>query len=90
VGRRVTGYSCDYAAFHMFGNYTYPREMACFIEGHRKIEAKVAELSPEPSLDAALFKAPPEAVELDSCSGKITPPKAVSSPDPSFTVAGGE
>jgi TonB family protein len=84
VGRRVTGYSCDYAAFHMFGNYTYPREMACFIEGHRKIEAKVIELSPEPSLDAALFKAPPEAVELDSCSGKVTPPKAVSSPDPSL------
>lgn len=82
VGRRVTGYSCDYAAFHMFGNYTYPREMACFIEGHRKIEAKVIELSPEPSPDTALFKAPPEAVELDSCSGKITHPKAVSSPEP--------
>ena len=84
VGRRVTGYSCDYAAFHMFGNYTYPREMACFIEGHRKIEAKVTELSPEPSPDAALFKASPEAVELDSCSGKTTPPKAISSPDPSL------
>jgi protein TonB len=82
VGRRVAGYSCDYAAFHMFGNYSFPREMACFIEGHQKIDARVSELSLEPSPDGALFKAAPEAVELDTCSGKITPPKAVSSPDP--------
>jgi TonB family protein len=84
VGRRISGYSCDYAGFHMYGNFTYPREMACFIEGHRKIEAKVTELSLEPSPDAALFKAPPEAVELDTCSGKITAPKAISNPDPSL------
>ncbi len=84
VGRRMGGYSCDYAAFHAFGNYSYPHEMACFIEGHRRIEAKVTELSPEPSPDAALFKVPPDAVELDSCSTNITPPKAVSTPDPAL------
>ena len=84
VGRRITGYSCDYAAFHRFGNYTFPREMACFVEGHQKIEARVSELSREPLPDAAIFKAPPEAVELDNCSSKITPPKAVFSPDPSL------
>lgn len=84
VGRRFGGYSCDYAAFHMFGNYSYPREMACFVEGHRKIAAKITELSPEPSPDAALFKAPPNAVELDICSTNIVPPQAVSKPDPAL------
>jgi TonB family protein len=84
VGRRFAGYSCDYGAFRRFGNHSYSREMACFIEGHRKIEAKVTELSPEPSPDAALFKAPPEAVELDSCSTNITPPKAIFRPDPAL------
>jgi hypothetical protein len=84
LGRRVAGYSCNYASFHMFGNFSYPRDMACFIEGHRKIEAKVTDLAFEPSLDSALFNASPEAVELGTCSGKITPPKAVLTPDPAL------
>lgn len=84
VGRRMGGYSCDYAAFHMFGNYAYPREMACFVEGHQKMDAKVTELAVEPSPDLALFKPPPEAVELGQCSGKTIAPRAISSPDPAM------
>jgi TonB family protein len=84
VGRRFAGYSCDYAAFQVFGNRSYPREMACFVEGHRKIATKVTELSPEPSPDAALFRAPSDAVELDICTTNIVPPKAVFKPDPAL------
>jgi TonB family protein len=84
VGRRMAGYSCDYAAFHMFGNYAYPREMACFVEGHQKMDAKVTELAVEPSPDLGLFKPPPEAVEFGDCSGNITAARATSTPDPAM------
>jgi len=84
VGRRMAGYSCDYAAFHMFGKYAYPREMACFIEGHQKMDAKVTELALEPTPDLTQFKPSPEAVELGNCSGKIAPPRGTSTPDPAL------
>jgi TonB family protein len=84
VGRRMAGYSCDYAAFRIFGNYAYPREMACFVEGHQKMDAKVTELALEASPDLALFKPSPEAVELGDCSEKTTPARVISSPDPAL------
>lgn len=82
VGPRIKGYSCDYAGFRMFGKLTYPREMACFIEGHKRIEARVTELTEEAPFSASLFTAPPGAIELDSCFGKLQLPRAISDPIP--------
>jgi len=36
VGERVADYSCNYGQFHKFGDYWFPREMACFLNKHRK------------------------------------------------------
>jgi TonB family protein len=82
VGQRVAGYSCDYDQFLKFGDYWFPREMACFLDRHRKMEAKVLDLSLAPSPDAALFTSPAGAVEMGNCSLNPVPPKAVSTPDP--------
>jgi TonB family protein len=82
VGERVADYSCDYDQFLKFGDYWFPREMSCFVDRHRKMEAKVIDLSPAPAPDAALFTPPEGAVEMGNCSLNPVPPKAVSTPDP--------
>jgi TonB family protein len=83
VGERgVADYSCSYDDFRKFGSYWFPRAMSCLQEGHRKMDAKVIELSAAPSPDAALFTPPAEAVEIGNCSTNSVPPKAVSTPDP--------
>jgi TonB family protein len=86
VGNRMAAYRCDYAAFQMFGTRTFPREMACFLEGHKKIEGKVTELTADFVQDPALFRAPPEAVELDACSGKLKLPSPISDPFPPVPI----
>jgi TonB family protein len=82
VGRRVADYSCNYGQFQKFGDYSFPREMACFQDGHRRMEAKVTELSTAPSPDAALFTPPAGAVEIGTCSANPVPPQAVTTPNP--------
>ena len=84
VGQRIADYSCRYRHFQKFGDYWFPREMACFLDGHREMEAKVADLSLEVSPDAALFVQPAGAVELGTCSQASVPPKPVSMSDPMF------
>jgi TonB family protein len=84
VGRRITAYRCDFAAFQIFGSHTYPRQMVCLVEGHKKIEAKVVELSLQASLDANLFNPPADAVEINLCTGKQEPPKTTSAEFPSL------
>jgi TonB family protein len=71
MGRRVADYRCDYGGFREFGEQTYPREMACRIEGHQKLEARVVDLSAQVSMDPGLFTPPVDAVEVDTCPGKF-------------------
>lgn len=74
--------SCQYAGFQKFGPYWFPREMACFRETHRLLQAKVVELTSEPPADAALFTPPPGAVELGECPVAPVEPEAISAPSP--------
>ncbi len=83
---RAADYACQYDAFRKFGNYSFPREMDCFLDGHRKLQVNIVELSAEPSPDAALFTPPAGAIEMGNCSVKPEPPKPVSTPDPRFPV----
>ena len=46
---------------------TYPREMACLVEGHKKIDVKVVELSAQATMDPGLFTPPADAAEVDTC-----------------------
>jgi len=71
LGRRVAVYRCDYGAFRLFGQQTYPREMACVVEGRKKIDVKVVELSAQATMDPGLFTPPADAVEVDICPGKF-------------------
>ena len=75
LGRRVAAYRCDYGAFRLFGQQTYPREMACLVEGHKKIDVKVVELSAQATMDPGLFTPPADAAEVDTCPGKYKMPK---------------
>jgi TonB family protein len=79
----MTDYSCFYGIFRKFADFWFPREMACLEDKHRTLEAKVEELSLEPSPDAALFKPPPGALEL--CSTKPVNPTVLSSVGPSIS-----
>jgi TonB family protein len=82
--KNMTDYSCFYGIFRKFGESWFPREMACFEDKHRQLEAKVEELSAESSPDAALFKPPPGAIELGRCSGTSAPPSGTLNPEPRF------
>jgi TonB family protein len=83
-GERWADYACKYGEFRKFGDYWFPHEMACFVDGHRKIEPKVVELSLEASPDTTLFTPPAEAVEMGNCSQDPVPPRPVFAPDPMF------
>ena len=81
--KNMTDYSCFYGIFRKFADFWFPREMACLEDKHRTLEAKVEELSLEPSPDAALFKPSPGALEL--CSTKPVNPTVLSSVGPSIS-----
>jgi TonB family protein len=84
--------SCLYGIFRKLGNFWYPREMACFEEKHKRLEAKVEELSVEASPDPALFKPPAGATELENCSTTLVPAVPTMTPGPllsSFWASGG-
>jgi hypothetical protein len=66
--------SCEYGTFHGFGQYTFPREVVCFEDRHKKISANVVELTLEPPMDPALFDPPHGSIELGICSGKTVAP----------------
>ena len=83
--KNMTDYSCFYGIFRKFGESWFPREMACFEDKHRQLEAKVEELTAEPSPDVALFKPPPGAIERGNCSTKVSPPTTISSVAPSIS-----
>jgi TonB family protein len=58
--------------------------MVCYEDGHRKIDAKVIELSVASSIDPALFTPPAGAMELGNCSSDLVPPKGVTTTFPRF------
>jgi TonB family protein len=82
--KNAVSLTCVYGIFRKFGHFWIPREMACFEEKHRKLEAKVTDIALEPSPDAQLFKPPPGAVERAECQGVAAPPHALSAPEPEF------
>ncbi len=67
-GGSLFDYSCNYGTFKKFGEFWFPREVACFEDRHKKIEAEVVDLSAESTPSLALFTPPPGAVELGRCS----------------------
>jgi TonB family protein len=75
--QRIVDFSCNYGQFQKFGVYAFPRLLTCFLDGHRKLDAKVVELSTTPPTDAALFAPPPGALEMGNCSLNPLPPQAV-------------
>jgi TonB family protein len=66
--------SCLYSIFRKFGEFWFPREMACFEESHKKIDVTVEELALEPAPDTALFTPAVGAKELAECQGMQVPP----------------
>jgi TonB family protein len=76
--------SCDYGSFQRMGSFLFPREIACFEDRHRKLDAKVTELDPEPKPDPALFTPPQGAIELGRCPVKPDPPRATPHFNPRF------
>lgn len=84
--RNTVANSCDYGSFRKFGDFWFPREMACFEDRHSKLNAKVIDLSLDSSPDPALFTPPPGATELGRCPVKLEPPRATDSPGPQWPV----
>lgn len=65
---------CSYADYEKFGDRVFARFHACDVGGHRKIEARVLELTVDPTPDPALFLPPDGAKESESClAGKRGP-----------------
>jgi TonB family protein len=81
--KNLTDYSCFYGIFRKFGDFWFPREMACLEDKHRTLEAKIEELSVELSPDAALFQPPQGALEL--CSTKPVNPTVLAGVGPSIS-----
>ena len=77
---RAVDYSCHYNRFRKFGDYWFPQEVVCFMDRRQRLEARVVDLSPEPSPETALFTPPAGAVGIGDCSVTPVPPEAVSTP----------
>jgi TonB family protein len=82
--KNMTDYTCFYGIFRKFGDFWFPREMACLEDKHRRLEAKVEDLSAEPSPDATQFTPPAGAIELGSCLGTLVHAVATLTPSPGF------
>lgn len=78
----IVNNSCQYGSFQKIGDHWFPRQIACFEDRHRKLDAEVVDLSLEPSPEPALFTPPPGAIELGKCSVKVEPPRTVNAPNP--------
>ncbi len=83
---RAADYSCRYGSFRKFGDFSFPRDMDCALDGHHKMDAKITSLMLEPSPDATLFAPPLGATELGDCSVKPEAPQALSAPEPPYPL----
>jgi TonB family protein len=80
---RYHRYSCDLGGYQKFGERVFPTTINCLQGATPTLEARVTELEALTSApDAALFAPLAGAEESLNCNGKMTPPRAVSSPDP--------
>src|SRR5277367_947899 len=84
IGSRLGDYSCLYANYQKFWEYFFPRDLRCLQEGHRKLEAKIVELSLDPFPDPASFVQPAGAIEIGNEPEHPTPPRRAPAPDPGF------
>ena len=66
IGSHLGDYSCLYTGYQKFWEFLFPRDLRCLQEGHRKLEAKIVELSLDPFPDPELFVQPAGATELGS------------------------
>jgi len=72
---------CSYADYEKFGDHSLARSYACTVDGHREIEARVLELTADPTPDPAFFVPPEGAKESVNCLSSV-PPQPVYAPDP--------
>jgi hypothetical protein len=84
IGSRVGDYSCLYANYQKFWEYLFPRDVRCLQEGHRKLEAKIVELSLDPFPDPASFVQPAGAIEIGNEEEHPIPRRRLPEPDPRF------
>lgn len=80
--RNVVDISCDYGSFQKIGDYRFPRDVACFKDGHHQLDLKISELSLEPSPDPNLFTPPSGAIELGNCPVAPVSARSMSTPNP--------
>jgi hypothetical protein len=84
IGSRLGDYSCLYANYQKFWEHFFPREVRCLQEGHRKLEAKIVELSLDPLPDPASFVQPAGAIEIGNEVEHPAPSRRAHAPDPGF------
>jgi hypothetical protein len=84
IGNRLGDYSCLYGNYQKFWESFFPRDLRCLLEGHRKLEGKVVELSLDPIPDPALFVQPAGAIEVGKGGEHPTPPRRLPAPDLGF------
>jgi hypothetical protein len=84
--RNIVAYTCDYGAFRKVGGFWSASDMICFEDRHKKISAKIVDISPAPSPDPALFTPPPGAIELGNCPVTPVPPHVEFSPLTTFRL----
>ena len=83
----VVAYSCRYEHFEKFVDRWFPRALACFVDGHLKLSAKVLELESVQPADPSVFAAPADAIELGACNSVVTPARLESRPRPSALLS---
>lgn len=85
--RNAVVYSCFYGEFRKFGDFWFPREMACFEDKHSKLEAQVLALTTADfPIDPSLFTPPQGAREIPTCSGPSTNPVATLTSEPAYPL----
>jgi hypothetical protein len=84
IGERLGNYSCLYASYQKFWEYSFPRELRCLQEGHRKLEGKIVELSRDLFPEPALFEQPAGAIEIGNGVEHPTPPRSLPADDLRF------
>jgi TonB family protein len=73
----------EFADYQAFRDHQYPRKLKLLVNTNPVITADVVQLK-DASFDDASFVAPPGAIARRQCDQGMTPPVAVSTPDPDY------
>lgn len=73
---------CSFADYEKFGDRVFARSYACDAGGHRVIEARVLELTADPTPDPRLFVRPDGAKESEDCLTPKEAPRVLHTEDP--------